>query len=152
MASVPGFRAKTTKNRNPRRRRSQLLQVGGAAVEDELQRRSVLLLKGHGAIAFGAGVARPAAPEYAGAPAAGGDLLERLGGHRLEIALGGHLHASESLALDTTAGRVRFHQAAAVVGPSDAPGLQFVSGATLYSARDGHVDDGVFLPLDSAGP
>jgi 3',5'-cyclic AMP phosphodiesterase CpdA len=80
------------------------------------------------------------------------DLLERLGGHRLEIALGGHLHASESLALDTTAGRVRFHQAAAVVGPQDMPGVQFVSGVTLYSARDGHVDDGVFLPLDSAGP
>ena len=80
------------------------------------------------------------------------DLLERLGGHRLEIALGGHLHASESLVLDTTAGRVRFHQAAAVLGPSDAPGLQFVSGVTLYSARDGHVDDGVFLPLEPAGP
>ena len=79
------------------------------------------------------------------------DLLERLGGHRLEIALGGHLHTSESLSLDTTAGRVRFHQAAAVVGPSDAPGLQFVSGVTLYSARDGRVDDGVFLPLEPAG-
>lgn len=79
------------------------------------------------------------------------DLLERLGGHRLEIALGGHLHTSESLSLDTTAGRIRFHQAAAVVGPSDAPGLQFASGVTLYQARDGHVDDGVFLPLDPAG-
>jgi 3',5'-cyclic AMP phosphodiesterase CpdA len=80
------------------------------------------------------------------------DLLERLGGHRLEIALGGHLHASESLSLDTTAGRIRFHQAAAVVGPSDTPSLQLVSGVTLYQARDGHVDDGVFLPLDPAGP
>ncbi|HYV85353.1 MAG TPA: metallophosphoesterase [Patescibacteria group bacterium] len=80
------------------------------------------------------------------------DLLERLGGHRLEIALGGHLHASESLSLVTTAGRIRFHQTAAVVGPSDAPGVQFVSGVTLYSARDGRVDDGTFLPLEPASP
>ena len=78
------------------------------------------------------------------------DLYERLGGHRLEIALGGHLHTSERIALDTTIGRVRFHQTAAVVGPSDAPGLEFVSGATLYRAQDGHVDDGTFLPLDPA--
>jgi Calcineurin-like phosphoesterase len=80
------------------------------------------------------------------------DLLERLGGHRLEIALGGHLHASESLSLDTAAGRIRFHQAAAVTGPQDVPGMHLVSGVTLYSARDGHVDDGTFLPLDPAGP
>jgi hypothetical protein len=76
------------------------------------------------------------------------DLLDRLGGHRLEIALGGHLHTGESIALDTTIGRVRFHQTAAVVGPSEAPGLHFVSGVTLYHAKDGHVDDGTFVPLD----
>ena len=76
------------------------------------------------------------------------DLLDRLGSHRLEIALGGHLHTSESIALDTTLGKVRFHQTAAVAGPTDAPGLHFVSGVTLYHARDGRVDDGTFLPLD----
>jgi len=79
------------------------------------------------------------------------DLLERLGGHRLEIALGGHLHTSERIVLDTTIGRVRFHQTAAVVAPSDAAGLQFVSGATLYRAQDGRIDDGTFLPLDPPG-
>jgi hypothetical protein len=76
------------------------------------------------------------------------DLLERLGGHRLEIALGGHLHTSERIVVDTSVGRVRFHQTGAVVGPSDAPGLQFTSGVTLYSVENGRVDDGNFLPLD----
>jgi predicted phosphodiesterase len=77
------------------------------------------------------------------------DLLAALGPHRLEIALGGHMHTSESLTLDTTAGRIRFHQAAAVVGPSEAAGLKLVSGVTLYRVKDGHVDDGTFIPLDS---
>ncbi|HET8946152.1 MAG TPA: metallophosphoesterase [Candidatus Polarisedimenticolia bacterium] len=77
-----------------------------------------------------------------------GELLQSLGSHRLEIALGGHMHVSERVLLDTTIGRVRFHQAAAVVGPQEAGGLQYPSGATLYRVRDGHVDDGTFLPLE----
>ena len=76
-------------------------------------------------------------------------VLAALGGHRLEIALGGHLHTSERIAVDTGAGRIRFHQTGAVVGPSGAPGVQFVSGATLYRARDGRIDDGTFLLLDA---
>lgn len=77
------------------------------------------------------------------------DLLQALGGRRLEIALGGHMHVSERLALDTTVGKVRFHQTGAVVGPSDAAGLNFVSGVTLYRVQDGRVDDGTFIPLDA---
>jgi hypothetical protein len=76
-----------------------------------------------------------------------GELLQSLGTHRLEIALGGHMHASERVLLDTTIGRVRFHQTAAVVGPQEAGGLQYPSGATLYRVSGGHVDDGTFLPL-----
>jgi predicted phosphodiesterase len=76
------------------------------------------------------------------------DLLQALGTHRLEIALGGHMHASERLVIDTTVGRVRFHQTGAVVGPSDAAGLNFVSGVTLYRVENRRVDDGTFLPLD----
>jgi predicted MPP superfamily phosphohydrolase len=64
-----------------------------------------------------------------------------------ELPLGGHMHVSERLLLDTTIGRVRFHQAAAVVGPQEAGGMQYPSGVTLYRVRDGHVDDGTFLPL-----
>jgi len=58
------------------------------------------------------------------------------------------MHTSESLTLDTTAGRIRFHQAAAVVGPSEAAGLKLVSGVTLYRVKNGRVDDGTFIPLD----
>ncbi len=76
-----------------------------------------------------------------------GELLQSLGSHRLEIALGGHMHVSERVLLDTTIGPVRFHQAAAVVGPQEAGGLQYPSGATLYRVSGGHVDDGTFLPL-----
>jgi hypothetical protein len=75
------------------------------------------------------------------------ELLQALGPHRLEIALGGHMHVSERVRLDTTIGRVRFHQTAAVVGPQEAGGLQYPSGATLYRVSGGHVDDGTFLPL-----
>jgi len=77
------------------------------------------------------------------------EVLAKLAPHRLEIALGGHMHVSESLAFDTTAGRVRFHQTAAVVGRSESRGFQFVSGVTLYRVQDGRVDDGTFLPLDA---
>lgn len=79
------------------------------------------------------------------------EVLQALGGHRLEIALGGHLHTSERIVLDTGVGRARFHQTGAVVGPSDAPGLQFVSGVTLYLVENGRIDDGTFLPLDAPG-
>ena len=80
------------------------------------------------------------------------EVLEALGGHRLEIALGGHLHTSERIVLDTGVGRVRFHQTGAVVGPSGTPGFQFVSGVTLYLVENGRIDDGTFLPLDAPGP
>ena len=76
-----------------------------------------------------------------------GELLQTLGAHRLEIALGGHMHVSERVLLDTTIGQVRFHQTAAVVGPQEAGGLQYPSGVTLYHVSNGHVDDGTFLPL-----
>ncbi len=78
-----------------------------------------------------------------------GDVLAKIAPRRLEIALGGHMHVRETIALETTLGRVRFHQAAAVAGPSGTAGLSLVSGVTLYHVRDGHVDDGTFLPLDT---
>jgi hypothetical protein len=75
------------------------------------------------------------------------DVLAALKPHRLEIALGGHLHAREVLEYRTEEGTRRFHQAAAVVGPSKAGGLAMASGVTLYRVRAGVVDGGTFLPL-----
>src|SRR5262249_30583522 len=80
------------------------------------------------------------------------DLLAALGDHPLEIALGGHMHTRESLAIATERGTVRFHTAAAVVGPSEEGGLKALSGVTLYRVRRGHVDDGEFIPFDRPEP
>jgi pimeloyl-ACP methyl ester carboxylesterase len=41
----------------------------------------------------------------------------------------------------------RFEQAAAVVGPSDAAGLHFQSGITVYRVREGRISAGQFVPL-----
>ncbi|MGH9815308.1 MAG: metallophosphoesterase [Candidatus Acidiferrales bacterium] len=76
------------------------------------------------------------------------ELLEVLRPFRLEIALGGHMHARESLAYPTASGVVRFHQASAVVGPAQLPGITVPSGVTLYRVRDGKIDDGTFILLD----
>jgi predicted MPP superfamily phosphohydrolase len=75
------------------------------------------------------------------------DVLAALKPHRLEIALGGHLHARETLEYRTDDGVLRFHQAGAVVGPSKPGGLTMTSGVTLYRAKAGAVDGGTFLPL-----
>ena len=75
------------------------------------------------------------------------DVLAALKPHRLEIALGGHLHARETLEYQTDDGVLRFHQAAAVVGPSKPGGLTMASGVTLYRVKAGTVDGGTFLPL-----
>jgi hypothetical protein len=75
------------------------------------------------------------------------DVLATLKPHRLEIALGGHLHTREVLEYQTDEGTRRFHQAAAVVGPSKAGGLTLAAGLTLYRVRAGVVDGGEFLPL-----
>ncbi|MGH9795911.1 MAG: metallophosphoesterase [Candidatus Acidiferrales bacterium] len=80
------------------------------------------------------------------------ELLALLRPFRLEIALGGHMHARESLAYPTANGVVRFHQASAVVGPAQLPGITVPSGVTLYRVRDGKIDDGTFIPLDPPQP
>jgi Icc-related predicted phosphoesterase len=61
------------------------------------------------------------------------------------LALGGHFHTRESIRY-ASAVRTRFHQAAAVVGPTTnvVPAL---SGVTLYRVKDRAIDDGEFIPL-----
>lgn len=66
---------------------------------------------------------------------------------RLAIALGGHVHRREAIALPLAGVVVRFHQAAAVVGPAPVAGQDTPSGITVYRVTNGRVDDGVFVPL-----
>ena len=61
------------------------------------------------------------------------------------LALGGHFHTRESIHYASTV-RTRFHQAAAVVGPTTNV-VPAVSGVTLYRVKDRVVDDGEFIPL-----
>ena len=76
-------------------------------------------------------------------------LLAALRAHRYPLALGGHVHAHERLEYEVGGQATRFHQAAAVVAPSDAAELRFRSGVTLYTVRGGEIDAGRFIPLDA---
>jgi len=76
-----------------------------------------------------------------------GEVLARLQGHPYPLALGGHMHAREALRFEAEGLLTRFHQAAAIVGPSEAGPLHLTSGLTLYRVQDGKIDDGTFLPL-----
>jgi calcineurin-like phosphoesterase family protein len=78
------------------------------------------------------------------------EVLAVLRKRRHVLALGGHLHAAERVEYEIDGLRTRFHLSAAVVGPSEAAGLRFPSGITLYTVRGGEIDGGRFVPLGVA--
>jgi hypothetical protein len=61
------------------------------------------------------------------------------------LALGGHFHTRETIQY-ASAVKTRFHQAAAVVGPTESP-VRAISGVTLYRVKNRVIDDGEFIPL-----
>lgn len=73
------------------------------------------------------------------------EVLAAVKGRPYPIALGGHMHTRESLSYPGVL--TRFHQSAAVIGPSDGAGLAFPAGITVYRVRGGAIDDGTFVPL-----
>jgi hypothetical protein len=78
-----------------------------------------------------------------------GDVFARLKGRNYPLALGGHMHTRESLRYEAEGMTTRFEQAAAIVEGNEAGPLLMRSGVTLYRVRDGKIDEGVFLPLDT---
>jgi hypothetical protein len=74
-----------------------------------------------------------------------GDVLAAIGARAWPLALGGHVHTRESISFGSTV-RTRFHQAAAVVGPTD-NAIAAISGVTLYRVKNRVIDDGEFIPL-----
>ena len=76
-----------------------------------------------------------------------GDVLAVLRKRNHVVALGGHFHAAEKVVYDIEGQRTRFNLAAAIVGPTESHGLRFPSGVTLYTVRDGVIDEGKFVPL-----
>lgn len=67
--------------------------------------------------------------------------------HPWPLALGGHIHLRELLRFGSPV-TTRFEQAAAIVGGGGGGPVPAVSGVTLYTVRDGRIDDGEFIPLD----
>lgn len=78
-----------------------------------------------------------------------GAVLAVLRKHLHVLALGGHLHAGEQIVYEVEGLKTRFNQTPAIVGPSAGAGMQFVSGFTLYTVRNGVIDAGRFIPLGS---
>jgi hypothetical protein len=78
------------------------------------------------------------------------EVLAVLRKRRHVLALGGHVHAAERVEYEIDGLRTRFHQSAAIVAPSEAAGLRFPSGITLYTVRGGEIDGGRFVPLGAA--
>ncbi len=74
------------------------------------------------------------------------DVAAAIRPHPWPIALGGHIHLRELLRYGSTI-TTRFEQAAAIVGGGTAA-VPSISGVTVYTVRDGRVDDGEFVPLD----
>ncbi len=86
-------------------------------------------------------------PQFRHVVSNAGDVLAILRKHRHVLALGGHLHAGEHIEYDVDGLKTRFNQVAAIVGPSLGAGMQFTSGFTVYTVRNGVIDDGRFIPL-----
>jgi len=79
------------------------------------------------------------------------EVLKRLDGKKYPLALGGHLHGREEIALGDPKLPTRFHQTGAVVAPGGASyGLNLASGVTLYRVKDGVIDSGEFIAIDNA--
>ena len=73
------------------------------------------------------------------------DVLPILQPRDWTLALGGHFHTRETIRY-ASAVQTRFHQAAAVVGPTDDT-VPAISGVTLYRVKSRVIDDGEFIPL-----
>jgi 3',5'-cyclic AMP phosphodiesterase CpdA len=73
------------------------------------------------------------------------EILPILQSRDWPLALAGHGHIRESIRYESAI-RTRFHQAAAVVGPTTDV-VSAISGVTLYRVRNRAIDEGEFIPL-----
>ena len=74
-----------------------------------------------------------------------GEVLPILQARDWPLALAGHIHTRETIQYSSPV-RTRFHQAAAVLGPTDSV-LNAISGVTVYRVQNRVIDDGEFVPL-----
>lgn len=74
------------------------------------------------------------------------EVLKVMAPYRWPLALSGHGHIRESIRFESAIA-TRFMQAAAVVGPTTGT-VPAISGITLYTVRDGTIDDGTFIRVE----
>ena len=77
------------------------------------------------------------------------DVIEAMRGHRYVLALGSHMHAPERLEFLSDSMRVRFEISAAIVGGNTVGPMTLPSGFTVYTVRNGVIEAGRFVHLDS---
>jgi Icc protein len=75
------------------------------------------------------------------------EVLAVLGRRVHVLALGGHFHSVERIDFGWDGIPTRFRNAAAIVGPVTSAGRIFPSGFTVYTVRDGVINDGEFVRL-----
>ena len=77
------------------------------------------------------------------------EVVDQIQTHPFPIALSGHYHIRQVYWIETDGQKTRFEQTAAVIGPGNKQGnLVTPSGVTLYSIKNGIVDEGKFIRLD----
>lgn len=76
------------------------------------------------------------------------ELVDLISAHPYPIALSGHYHIRQLFWMETEGQKTRFEQTAAVVEQVKEGNQIMPSGVTLYTVKDGKIDEGKFIPLD----
>ena len=76
------------------------------------------------------------------------ELVDLISAHPYPIALSGHYHVRQIFWLETEGQKTRFEQTAAVVEAVKEGNQTMPSGVTLYTVKDGKIDEGRFIPMD----
>ena len=76
------------------------------------------------------------------------ELVDLISAHPYPIALSGHYHVRQIFWLETESQKTRFEQTAAVVEAVKEGNQTMPSGVTLYTVKDGKIDEGRFIRMD----
>lgn len=75
------------------------------------------------------------------------EVITKLKSNSYPLALSGHHHFSQQFTYDAVGQKTRFHQTAAIIGPSMGGDVVMPSGITLYIVENGKINDGKFIPI-----
>jgi 3',5'-cyclic AMP phosphodiesterase CpdA len=76
------------------------------------------------------------------------EVMDAMKGHKYVLALGAHMHNPEKVEFLSDGTRVHFAVSAAIVGGQEVGEMKIPSGFTVYTVRNGVIDDGKFIHLD----